>query len=144
MGPHYLRDSSLIIDSNAPVEYLGTIIGGPAEVASSRKKAIERTTTTRRGISTLDHAASEVILNRRIADVSNVNYWLRCQGGQVPESTLDQFDSGTREAIEHALGGSIKDHSWTQCTLPVKLGGLGLRSAQLSKLAAFVGSRVAA
>ena len=81
---------------------------------------------------------------RMITDVSNINYWLRCQGDLLLPETASAFDANLRQAIETTLGGAIPDHAWWQAQLSVKRGGLGLRCAVDSAPLAFLSSRVAA
>ena len=114
------------------------------ETTKSLKKALEKTTNKRRGIAQLEHPVAEIILNRRIADVSTVNYWLRCHGDRVEDQIMEESDQEMRGAIEHALGGQMQEDSWCQATLPVKLGGLGMRRAKDTAVAAFQSSAISA
>ena len=82
------EETCLILEPNAPTEYLGTMVSAPVEMAQSLTKALEKTSQKRRKIEKLDHAVTEVILNRRLADVATVNYWLRCHGDTVTEATV--------------------------------------------------------
>ena len=52
-----------------------------------------------------------------------------------------RFDNNLRAAVETTLGGDLPDTSWQQATTGVTHGGLGLRSAETTALAAFVASR---
>ena len=50
------------------------------------------------------------------------------------------FDIGLRNSLETIIHSSLNDPSWLQATLPISLGGLGLRLASTSAPAAYIGS----
>ena len=107
-------------------------------------QALAKTAVKREGISALDHSATEIVMLRMITDVSNINYWLRCQGDQLQPETVRSFDTNLRQAIETTLGSALPDHAWWQAQLSVSRGGLGLRCAVDSAPLAFLSSRTAA
>ena len=82
------------------------------------------------GIAELNHPASELIMLRKIIDVANINYWLRCQGDTLDEVKAANFDNELRAAAETTLGSAIPDHRWWQAELAVQKGGLGMHWAQ--------------
>ena len=139
----YIRATFKILPPNTPVEYLGAMVGGAPEATKSMKQAMARTSAKRDGINSLQHAASELILLRRVSDVANINFWLRCQGDRMCPDTTIAFDNELRAAVEIALGGGIPDNSWWQAELPVDKGGLGMRQAAQTGAAAFLASRAA-
>ncbi len=53
---------------------------------------------------------------------------------------LSRFDHGVRRCFEKMFNSSMSDVCWKQATLPVRLGGLGLREACRTAPAAFIGS----
>jgi hypothetical protein len=98
----------------------------------------------RESLAKLDHAPSELTLQRNCLNVGKVQYALRCSGDRVETAALDAFDQAARHGVEEALGGPVSDESWVQATLGVDACGLGLRDASLVALPAFIASRVAA
>ena len=140
----YVRDTCKVLEPNAAVEYLGTMVGGPVESAASLVQSMRKTAAKRTAIAALDNPAAELILLRRVSDVANINYWLRCQGDRLDPATAQSFDAELRRAVEDTLGGAMPDASWWQAELSVARGGLGFRSAAESAPLAFVSSRVAA
>ena len=62
----------------------------------------------------------------------------------MPSSSLDSFpshfDLRLWECFSRILCCGISDGSWTQATLPFRLGGLGLCESECSAAPAFVGS----
>ena len=53
---------------------------------------------------------------------------------------LRRFDQGLRRSLEIICRSSVTDMAWLQATLPIRLGGLGLREAVQSSPAAYIGS----
>ena len=95
----------------------------------------------REGIAELNHPASELVMLRRVTDVANITYWMRCQGDLLDPKTAAEFDADLRTALGNTLGGEIPEHSFWQAGLAVKCGGLGLRSAASVAPLAFLSSR---
>ena len=147
-GP-YVRDTCKVLEMNAANEYLGTMTGAPAggavgqEDGASLQGAMQQTENKRSVIASLDCPAAELTLLRRCADVSSLNYWLRCHGDRVKVETLEKHDRSLRASLETTLGGEIPDTAWWQATTGVASGGLGMRAAAESALPAFIGSRAA-
>ena len=79
---------------------------------------------------------------RMLTDVSNINYWLRCQGDRLEPATAERFDEDLRAGMQTALGGHLPQRSKWQAELAVQDGGLGLRSASQMAPLAFISSRV--
>ena len=82
----------------------------------------------------------ELHLLRSCLSVCKVTHLLRC----VPSSSLGSFPSRfvlrLRECPRKILCCGISDSSWTQTTLLLRLGGLGVRESECSAAPAFVGS----
>ena len=53
---------------------------------------------------------------------------------------LEIFDNTVRESLSEILNQNIKDHHWQQASLPVRNGGLGIRSACQLAPSAFLAS----
>jgi hypothetical protein len=53
---------------------------------------------------------------------------------------LNDFDTALRNGLSVILNVSLSDHQWTQSTLPVRSGGLGIRSAVMLAPSAFLAS----
>ena len=53
---------------------------------------------------------------------------------------LKDFDSTIRSALQNILNVVMDDNTWAQCSLPVAMGGLGVRSASDLSLPAFISS----
>jgi len=53
---------------------------------------------------------------------------------------LAQFDNTVRAALSVILSVDLSDDQWAQASLPVRNGGLGIRSAQMLAPSAFLAS----
>ena len=69
-----------------------------------------------------------------------INHLIRTVPSDIIESQLSRFDAGLRSSLESIIHSSIPDLSWKQATLPVRLGGLGLRESTSTAPAAFLAS----
>src|SRR6218665_1808943 len=64
---------------------------------------------------------------------------LRCHpSNNHPE--LETYDTNLRRGLEQILNVSLNDLQWTQASLPIKMGGLGIRRASSLALPAFLAS----
>ena len=79
----------------------------------------------------------ELHLLRSCLSLCKLNHIIRTVPGFKINDVLIQFDSGLHHSLEALSSSSVSDLAWKQTTLPVHLGGLGLREAPS---AAFVGS----
>ena len=79
----HVRNTCIVLQPNTPTEYLGTVIGGAPERTKSMIQALQKVADKRTAICNLGHAGAELIMLRRVTDVTCINYWLRCQGDAV-------------------------------------------------------------
>ena len=83
-------------------------------------------------------------LLKQSLSIQRLNYHLRCAPCFQFEDMLFEFDEELRKGCSEILNLDISDSQWTQATLPVKKGGLGIRRASDCALAAFISSFTAA
>ena len=105
--------------------------------------SIEKANKARSAILTIDHSPTELVLLCICGDVAKVQYNFRLNGDSIERELIDKHDQSLRGALSHSIDGDLTDNAWTQATLGVKKGGLGLREAQTIALPAFIASRVA-
>ena len=67
-------------------------------------------------------------------------YLLRTVPTWQKVEALESFDQTQRRILENAINVTIDDGAWTQASLPVKEGGLGIRSACDMSLPAYFSS----
>ena len=82
----------------------------------------------------------ELHLLRSCLSICKVNHLLRSVPPDRAKDQLYRFDHGLRHSLETIINSSLSDTSWKLSTLPIRLGGLGLREASRTAAAAFVGS----
>ena len=71
--------------------------------------------------------------------ICKLSHLLRTTPDKV-DAQLLRFDEGLRHSLQTILRSSIPDTSWLQATLPIRMGGFGLREAHRTAPAAFLGS----
>lgn len=79
----------------------------------------------------------------RCMGASRLMYNMRTTRSDWIGEELAAGDAALREAFEAATGLALSDSQWSQATLSLKTGGLGLRSAQLHGPASYLDSRTA-
>ena len=57
----------------------------------------------------------------------------------VKDSTI-VFDVAVRSCFEKIVSSSLTDDQWSQCTINLRCGGLGLRSVSMHAAAAYIAS----
>ena len=110
----YVLRTCKVMEPNSPAVALGAIIGDDASIRQGALDTCHKILTKRTAIASLGHAASELVLTRRCADVGNVNYWLRCYGDRLRGAVTDRFDADLRASVEETLCGPISDVAWWQ------------------------------
>ena len=82
----------------------------------------------------------ELHLLRTCLSIWKINHLLRTVSHDKISLQLSRFDNEMRKCVERILRSSLPDSAWSQATLPIRFGGLGLRKACNSYSAAFIGS----
>ena len=123
------------------MELLGSPIWGPPQFYDAFLSVqFDKIVAIQDKLVDLEDPQVELHLLRSCLSVCKVTHLLRC----VPSSSLGSFPSHfylrLRECLSRILCCGISDSSWTQATLPFRLGGLGLRESERSAAPAFVGS----
>ena len=91
-------------------------------------------------LSDLDDPQVEIHLLRSCMSICKLNHLLRTTTPDKVTVQLLRFDGGQRHSLQTILQLSILDTSWLQATLPIYMGGFGLREAHRIAPAAFLGS----
>jgi hypothetical protein len=139
----YVRSTVKVLEPDAATSALGAPIGGPGAVTANMSATLRNTDTARMTLLEVGHAPTEMVLTRLCGDVAKVTYSLRLNGDIVTDSQLGAHDQSLRRSLEAILGGEVTDAAWTQATVGVRQGGLGLREARGIALSAFLASRIA-
>ena len=72
---------------------------------------------------------SELVLLRSCLSLPKICFLLRAIDTTSFQEQLQAFDNIIRGALCRLLGTAVSDMQWAQASLPVAMGGLGLRSA---------------
>ena len=91
-------------------------------------------------LSDLEDSQVEMQLLCSCLSLCKINHLIRTVPPGRVTKQLSRFDHGVRHCLEKMFNSSMSDACWKQATLPVCLGGLGLREASRTALAAFIGS----
>ena len=85
-----------------------------------------------------------LFLLRQCFAIPKMTYFFRTGPCFLKSKILEEYDQVIRTALTNILNTQLTEESvWTQCTLPVKDGGLGIRAAQDLALPAFLSSYTA-
>jgi hypothetical protein len=101
----------------------------------------EKTEDLRRAVSrlTLLQSQDALILLRYSLSIPKLLYTLRTSDCQS-NSALVEFDKTLRNGLSAILNVEMSDDQWSQASLPVRDGGLGIRSAVMLAPSAFLAS----
>ena len=72
--------------------------------------------------------------------IQRLTYLLRCSPCWNASNSLLEFDSTLKVSLQTVLNCDLENKSWLQTTLPVRLGGLGIRNSSTLCFSAFLGS----
>jgi hypothetical protein len=84
------------------------------------------------------HAAFFLLKNS--IGIQRIIYLLRTSLVFLHRNLLAEYDQKLRDTLEEILNLSIDNHAWTQLTLPVASGGIGIRSSDALALPCFLSS----
>ena len=139
----YVRSTCKVLGPDDAAVAQGVVFGHDGEMQASVAGTVQKSAEIREAIGEIDDAATELGLTRQCADVSRLLYHLRLNGDRVQDGHLEKFDCDLKATLEGITGGDLHDLAWSQASMGVQHGGLGLRQAGATSLAAFVSSRYA-
>ena len=139
--PEFPAEIQRIQNSAEGLELLGSpVYGSDRFFDTFLAKRIDKVRCLQDLLPDLKDPQIELHLLRSCMGVCKINHLLRTVPSNRVEKQLVRFDYNIRSCLETISLSSISDVSWAQATLPIRLGGLGLRSAERSSTAAFIGS----
>ena len=68
--------------------------------------------------------------------------YILCSSPCFSSSFLSNFDELQRDLVSEILNVTLSDNAWTQASLPVRSGGLGIRRAEQLAPSAFLASAI--
>ena len=128
--------------SDGGVDQLGSPILGSEEFTEAYVlNKVDKVLAMQDHLDDLEDPQVELHLLWSCLDLCKVMFLLRTlPPGSAPEA-FKRFDAGLRRSLERITNSSLDDPAWQQASLPINMGGLGLREASAAALPAFVGSR---
>ena len=122
-------------------EFLGApVVGSDAFFDQSFAKRVDKVLSCQDRLSDLEDPQVELHLLRSCLSLCKINHLIRTVPPERVTEQLSRFDHGLRRCLEKIFNSSLSDPCWKQATLPVSLGGLGLREASRTAPAVFIGS----
>ena len=88
-------------------------------------------------------AHDALFLLRNVFFIPKLTYLLRTAPCFLLPDVLSKFDNSVHSSIQKILNVRLEENQWEQCSLPVSLGGLGIRKATDISLPAFISSTLA-
>ena len=85
-------------------------------------------------------AHEALFLLRNCFSMPKLTYFLRTAPCFLKKNILLEYDNSIRNSFKKILNIKLEEQAWNQCTLPVNLGGLGLKLAIEIALPAFLSS----
>jgi hypothetical protein len=118
---------------------LNAPVGGPEITNLHLTDLVERARALMTMVATLENSHVAFLLLKHCCAYPVANYLCRLVG---PHPRLADFDAAVKSAFS-SIAFDLTGDNWDRATLPTKLGGLGLRSADRHSSAAFIASSVA-
>jgi len=118
------------------------MLGSPVMPGSAIDQALEqKTNDLKRAISRLStlQAHDALVLLRISLSIPKLMYTLRTASCH-DSSRLTEFDNALKEGLSSLLNVNLSEDQWNQASLPVRDGGLGIRSAASLATSAFLAS----
>ncbi|MGZ6209896.1 MAG: reverse transcriptase domain-containing protein, partial [Syntrophales bacterium] len=115
--------------SETGVVSLGVPIGSRSFISEFlEKNSVKKIQVALDRLKLIDDPQVAFSLLRNCTGFCRVNYLSRALDCDMVHDTTNKYDEATRVALEEIIGTSIADQSFAQAQLPMRMGGLGLRS----------------
>lgn len=119
-----------------------TLLGTPIMlegIENIAQKKLESIKTFWERLLSLNSHTAYFLLKNCLA-IPKLTYFIRTTPLWLFPSLLQYFDDGIRSTLESILNIPLDDHNWTQASLPINFGGLGIRKITDICLPAFMAS----
>ena len=132
LGIKRIEDSGL--------KHLGAALGSDNFSSKVLDERIDKVIQMLSKLPLLEDAHQEYSLLRCCFSMPKLSYTLRTLDPSAHLSSLQRYDDAVRNTIESIVGTCITDDQWLQSSLPISMGGLGLRKASDHGPAAYIAS----
>lgn len=134
--------SNCLPDIRAMKDNESTLLGAPLNDNSARNVLEQKTFDFQKMSSRLANLSSHsaFFLLRTSISTPRLIYFLRCYSSWRFDTEISHYDEALKLALERIVNCQLSPEAWSQSSLPVKLGGLGIRHASESALPCFLAS----
>lgn len=120
-----------------------TLLGAPISDNASKKVFKKKLNELRLLFERLDeldnyHIAFYILKN--CYSLPKLIFLLRTTPMWKSEESMDEFDAHIKATLESLTNSTLNNEAWTQSSLPVSCGGLGVRKVRDTALPAFLSS----
>ena len=119
---------------------MGASIGTDNFIKASLNKRVNRIAEITDKLHLIEDPQAEFCLLRNCLSLPKFEYAARTTHPAFHADPMSRFDALMREALSSVIGHTLDDKQWRQATLPVSMGGMGLRQAALHSSASYVTS----
>ena len=122
------------------------ILGSPIAAQGVQKELNSKLTALKKMISRLniiDPHQAFVLLKNSFA-IPKLTYILRSSPAYQQKELLKDFDTAIRDSMSSIANIDFTDEAWTQASLPVRHGGLGIRKSGDIALPGYISSALSA
>ena len=119
---------------------LGSPVGSIAFEENILAARIEKNNTILDKLHNIEDPQIEYGLLRSCFSMPKLSFALRATNFKHHPLLLEKFDDGIRRAMEEVVGAPLDDAAYIQASLPINMGGMGLRRAVDHCSAAYVSS----
>ncbi|XP_062512057.1 uncharacterized protein LOC134187899 [Corticium candelabrum] len=139
--PEFPSDVERVVDTKGGADFLGSPLWG-SEVFfnTSLSTRIDKIWESQQRLQDIEDPQVELLLLRSCLSLCKLNHILRTVPPDKVLGQLQSFDINLRKTLESIVDCSLSESSWQQATLPIRLGGLGLREASRCHPAAYLSS----
>ena len=116
--------------NEAGVTLLGAPIGSQDFVRGELKSKVEKIRKIVELLPSIQDPHTQFVLLRSCLSLPKLSFILRTTDTSPFNDILQEFDRLVRGALSNILGAALTDLQWRQASLPVSMGGLGLRGAE--------------
>ena len=121
-------------------EILGAPIGSDRFVSGCLDKKVDKISAIVDKLHLIDDLQSEYCLLRSCLSLPKFDYVARTTHPCLHAQSMNRFDGLMREALGSVIGHPLDDKQWDQASLPVSMGGMGLRRGTIHSPASYISS----
>ena len=132
-----------LFNSSGDFKVLGAPIGSESYCEAHTRKRKAKAMDLLRKVAGLQNTQCALHLMRQCASFCKLAYSVRVVPPVLHRTSLDEFSTDMRSALQQMMSTHIDDAGWTQAQLGIKSAGLGLRGAAEHSAAGFLASTMA-